>query len=132
VRRALLLLVTVLAAGCFGDGLTGSSTINGKYTLRTINGSPLPYTIAGAGTDKTEILDDAITLFQGGTYSESAHSLVTTNGQTSPVTRAETGSYTIFGTSVTLNGNSGGQTLTTISGNSMTIMQAGLTFVFSK
>lgn len=133
MRAVLFAFALVFFVGCNNDGLTGSTTINGKYTLRTVNGSALPYTIAGSGTNKTEILDDAITLYEGFTYSRSAHSRVTVNGTASDVTTSDAGSYSIFGTSVTLTSGTGGAaTLALISGNSMTISTAGTTYAFRK
>lgn len=133
MRRLMIAFVVACSVACNNDGLTGSTTVNGKYTLRTVNGSALPYTISGSGANKTEILDDAITLYEGFTYSRSAHSRVTVNGTASDVTTSDAGSYSIFGTSVTLTSGTGGPTtLALVSGNSMTVTTAGLTYVFRK
>jgi hypothetical protein len=133
MRAVLLALALVCFVGCNNDGLTGSTTVNGKYTLRTVNGSALPYTISGSGTNKTEVIDDAITLFEGFTYSRSAHSRVTVNGQASEVTTTDAGSYSIFGTSITLTpGNGGTATLVLVSGNTMTLSTTGYIYVFRK
>lgn len=133
MRRLMIAFVVACSVACNNDGLTGSTTVNGKYTLRTVNGSALPYTISGSGANKTEILDDAITLYEGFTYSRSAHSRVTVNGTASDVTTSDAGSYSIFGTSVTLTSGTGGPaTLALVSGNSMTVSTAGLTYVFRK
>lgn len=133
MRRLMIAVVVACSVACNNDGLTGSTTVNGKYTLRTVNGSALPYTISGSGANKTEILDDAITLYEGFTYSRSAHSSVTVNGTASDVTTSDAGSYSIFGTSVTLTSGTGGPTtLALVSGNSMTVSTAGLTYVFRK
>ncbi len=55
------------SAACFGGGVTGSSTVTGEYVLRTVNGAPLPFTLPGTGTVKTELLDNVITLYMGQT-----------------------------------------------------------------
>ena len=47
----------------------------------------------GGGAVKTEILGDAITLFQGGTFSRARDSRITENGQTTSFNETETGSY---------------------------------------
>jgi hypothetical protein len=133
MRKVLMALVVVFSAGCLGDGMTGSSTVTGAYTLRTVNGSPLPYTIVGSGTARTEIIDDVITLYEGGTYAESGHSRTTLNGQVANASNTETGSYSLFGTSVTLRSSDGGRTrMPTIDGNTMTIVESGMTAVFTK
>jgi hypothetical protein len=129
----MIAFVVACSVACNNDGLTGSTTVNGKYTLRTVNGSALPYTISGSGSNKTEILDDAITLYEGFTYSRSAHSRVTVNGTASDVATSDAGSYSIFGTSITLTSGIGGPgTLAIDSGNSMTVSTAGVTYVFRK
>jgi hypothetical protein len=120
-------------SACMDGDVVGSSTVTGSYVLRTVNGSPLPYTIAGTGTDKTEILDDAITLFQGGGYSESGHTRVTVNGQVTNTTNTESGSYSLFGTSVSLASSGAPHSrVATIQANTMTIVEAGRTSVFRK
>ena len=133
MRAVLLAFALVCFVGCNNDGLTGSTTVNGTYTLRTVNGSALPYTVSGSGTNKTEVIDDTITLYEGFTYSRSAHSRVTVNGQASDVTTADAGSYGIFGTSITLTpGNGGTATLVLVSGNTMTLSTTGYVYVFRK
>jgi hypothetical protein len=131
--RPLMGLVVALSVGCLGDGMTGSSTVTGAYTLRTVNGAPLPYTIVGSGTAKTEIIDDVITLYEGGTYAESGHSRTTVSGQVANESNTEAGSYSLFGTSVTLRSSDGGRTrMPTIDGNTMTVVESGMTSVFTK
>jgi hypothetical protein len=126
-------LVVALMAACFGGSMTGSSTITGEYTLRTVNGAPLPYTLSQSGTSKTEVVQDAITLFQGGTFARARQIRLTSNGQVTNQSENDTGAYTIFGTSLSLRSNATGQsTLATISGNTMTVVEAGVVSVYSK
>jgi hypothetical protein len=133
MRRVLMGLIVMLCVACLQGGLTGSSTVTGAYTLRTINGSALPYTIASSGTSKTEIVDDVITLFQGGTYAESGHSRTTLAGQVSNESNSETGSYGLVGTSVTFQSSDRTRSrLMTITANTMTFVEPGMTSVFSK
>lgn len=132
-RYALAGAIALVSTACLDEGLTGSSTVTGVYTLRTINGSPLPYTLSGSGDNKTELVSDAITLFQGGTYSRERHSRLTTNGQVTDEMTTEGGSYTLLGTSVSMRAaGTGPVVLATINANTMTIVEAGLTAVFSK
>jgi hypothetical protein len=131
--RILMAVVVMLSLACSDDDIVGSSTVNGTYTLRTVNGSQLPYTLPGGGAVKTEILQDAITLFQGGTFSRVRASRITENGQVTNESETDTGSYSLFGTSITLNSTATGTPiLATINGNTMTIVEAGVTSVFSK
>jgi hypothetical protein len=131
--RVLLGLAMLVSVGCFDDYSTGVGTITGAYTLRTINNSPLPYTINVNATTQKEIIDDMITLFSGGSYSRTQHSNGTVSGQTTSETYTESGGYVLLGTSVTLNPTpSGRSTITTIEGRTMTIVEDGITWTFMK
>src|SRR5687768_9497242 len=98
MRRILLGLTVALSLAC-DDGVVGTSHIAGDYELKSINGVSLPFTINGPGTNKTEILDHVITLYNGGTYAEAGHKRVTVSGQASTQNITGTGSYSFFGTS---------------------------------
>lgn len=133
MRMAAVVAIAAICAGCGGDGMTGSSTVTGAYTLRTVNGAPLPYTQSSSGTTKTEILDNTISLHQGGTYSEEAHTRTTSGTQVTTQTITEAGSYSFFGNSITLqSGSSSHSRLLTVEGNTMTHVEAGVAFVYRK
>jgi hypothetical protein len=130
MQRLLLGFALMFSVACLGDGMTGSSSVTGSYTLRTINGSNLPYTVVGTGM---EIVDETITLYEGFTYIKSGHTRTTTNGQVTTQTTNDSGTYGLQGTSITFNSNAGGQgTLALIDGNKLTIVKAGITSVFRK
>ncbi|MEO8577040.1 MAG: hypothetical protein ABI556_10080 [Gemmatimonadales bacterium] len=129
----MIVFAGLVSLACFSDDIVGSSTVTGNYTLRTINGSQLPYTITGSGTNKTEIVSDVMTLFQGFTYSESTVSRITLNAQAADETKVRTGAYSLLGTSFILSSNDGSlERRGTISGNTMTITEAGKVSVLSK
>ena len=132
MRRVLMGLVVACSVACLDEGVTGGSSITGAYTLRTINGSALPYTISESGAAKTEILSDVITLYQGGTYARLRESRTTVNAQVTIESRDETGAYSLVGTSVSMRNVVGTTTVATIGGNTMTIVEAGMTAVFTK
>lgn len=117
--------------GC--DGKIGPSSSTGTYTLRTVNGSSLPAVISGSGSNKTEVLDDTIILYDGLTYAKTAHLRVTAGSDVSTVTSTETGSFTLFGTSITLQSSNGlTQRIGLIDGYDMTFVVNGLTSVYTK
>jgi|SRR5687767_6847711 len=132
MRKVLIALAMLGAVAC-DDGIVGSSTVTGDYTLRTINGASLPYTITGSGANKTEIVDDVITLYQGFTYSETTNSRITVNGQATSETKLRTGAFSLFGTSIILFSNDGTmERRGTINANTMTIVEAGKISVLKK
>jgi hypothetical protein len=132
MRKRYLIPIVALLAGC-SSGVTGITTVTGSWTLRTINNAALPYTISGSGANKTEVIDDVITLFEGFTYSETSHRRVTVDGQQSTVAVVDTGPYSLFGTSITLTPNSGALARRgLIEGNVMTIVEDGLVQDYKK
>ena len=133
MRRVMLGLIVACSVACFDDSIVGSPTVTGTYTLRTINGSPLPYVLAQTSTSKTEVLDRAITLHKGSTYASSGHLRVTENGQTTTISTPATGTYSLFGNSISFRSNAGGgDAVAIIDGNRMTFIEAGMTSVFRK
>ena len=132
VRIATAVATIALAVMSCDDG-TGISSINGPWTLRTVNGAPLPYPVAANGTTTAELLDDVITLYVGGTWSQSMRERTTTGGQVSTSTRTLAGSYSTFGTSITLTASDGTKArIATVQGDAMTIVEPGLTMVYRK
>lgn len=125
MRKLLLTASLALLANC-DSGVTGIKTVTGDWSLRTINGASLPYTVSGSGANKTEVLDDVYTFFEGFTFNETIHRRVTTNGQVSTVTVTENGSFSTFGTSVTITGNTTPVRRGIIEGSTMTIVEEGL------
>lgn len=126
-----LIVVLAFCAACLG-GIVGSATVNGTYTLRTVNASTLPYATTTGGVT-TEIIDDAVTLYAGSTYSELGHSRTTANGQVTNNTNTETGNYTLLGNSVTLHSSSAiRERIAVVEANTMTIAEGNLTSVFTK
>lgn len=122
MRRLLILATTVLLAGgllaaCDGDS-TGPGSIFGTYILATVNGQPVPVEIQG-----TEMTAGWIRLDSNGTYTIS----MTVNGVTPD---PGDGTFTVDGSSIEFSGdiNMSG----TISGNTLTIVDEGVTCVFRK
>ncbi|MEQ1693050.1 MAG: hypothetical protein ABMA00_17300 [Gemmatimonas sp.] len=129
--RYVLLLLAV--AGCFEEYATVGSTVNGPYTLHTVNGSALPFTLQGAGTGTVEIVSGVITLYAGGTYLEVGRTRSSVNGQVTSDSSSTTGSYGLLGNSVTLRANPPGIShIATISGNTMSIVEDGVTWAYRK
>jgi len=133
VRKALAALALVGVTACLDDPVVGTTTLTGAYVLRTLNGSPPPAVVSGSGDNKTEVIDDVITLFEGGSYAENGHMRVTVNGQSSDEIISETGHYSPLGTSISLNSSTGRTRVTSSSdGRSLVITEAGVRWFFSK
>jgi hypothetical protein len=115
--RRLLAAVAVLtltacindSVGVVGTRLTGSDPasttgIAGTYTLKTVNGKPLPFTYLETATEKRETIDDALTLTNTNSWTRFGHIRRTVDGTATltPVTdagtysRSDLGAYTFI------------------------------------
>ena len=122
-RRFLILATALLAGGLLpacGDDPTEPESIFGLYTLVTVNGEELPFEDPGI-----EISAGSIQLNSDGTYSIS----LTIDFGSGPETDTATGTFTVDGSTVDFDG---GEFTGTVSGNTLTIVEAGNTFVFRK
>ena len=68
MRRIALLLAVVALAACNNDSTSPNGSVVGNYSLRTVNGNPLPYTFS----DGSVLVSDQLTLNSNGTYTDVA------------------------------------------------------------
>lgn len=124
--RLMVALLALALVGCT-EIPSGNPNLSGTYTLRSVNGQPLPYAVPGGAT---QLLDDAISLYAGSTWSSTGH-VRTATGATETVYRS--GSFTSFGTSLTLRVNeTGGTRLVVYSDNELTSVESGVTSVYRR
>jgi hypothetical protein len=116
-------LAIVMAACGSQDATSPSTSVSGDYALRTVNGSPLPYTFS----DGTTLTSDVLTLRSDGTFSESAQFRDGTVLVLQGFYSANNGAiaFTDQDTGTTFSGSVSGDVLTEIFAN-------GLTEVFQK
>ena len=85
--RSLLAFVGLVAlAACGGDALSPRN-VAGTYTLRTVNGQPLPYRRILEATDTIEPLASNFTLAPGDAFTERWTSRVTGRGRVATASR---------------------------------------------
>ena len=135
MRRFSAVVLFALAACGGSEGPTNpaSASLAGSYTLRTVNGNHLPYTLQ-SGTNSLTITADVLTVADGGTWSESGSYQQTVNGQTSSQTFSDGGSWDRSGPTVTFTSTNSN---TAAYGGSFTGSGFGLTdgtfaYVFTK
>ena len=124
MRSALfaIALGTVLAA-CGGDSSTGhSEAVNGTFTLRTVNGSNLPFTLLEFPDYKLEITSDVLTLRPDGTFSDVATFRETDAGTVTTPVVPTTGTYTRSGNTITMRDSDGDTLIGTINGDAITVL----------
>jgi hypothetical protein len=133
----------VLAAGaliCTACGGSDSPTtpitnasLSGAYTLKTVNGNPLPAVIQ-AGTaevSKIEVLSDVVTVKVDGTWSGVEQFRLTTGATVEMQTVNSSGTYTVSGTTVTFKDNlDGSLAVAAVSGDTFTLNDGS--YVYSK
>ena len=133
MRRFVALLAFAALAACGGDSSTSPASVTGSYTLRTVNGTPLPYTLIQLGNFKYEITSDVITLNDGGTFTESGADRTTEeDGTVTTSTITDAGTYTLAGTAITLNSPDSGSINGSVSDGTLTLTGEGVVAVYSK
>ena len=135
MRRLVSLMLAFTIVACGGDDSTTAPTnasVAGTWTLQTINGSPLPFTLTSVGTTKVEAVSAVFVVNANGTWTGSSKTLTTINGQASTSTDTDGGTYTLSGSTVALRSNDGTIETGTISGNTLTAVESVFTFVFKQ
>jgi hypothetical protein len=123
----------VFAAGCGGDSDSTTAPTNefGHYTLLTVNGQALPYSIPQTASGSVVIQTAGVDLSAGSSkpqYTAGVVGLVNGQGPTQIV--ADQGGYTLTGTTVTFTSAiaAGVSYVGTISGAAMTMTLPGALF----
>jgi hypothetical protein len=122
-RLAALFVLLILTA-C-GDSTGPAESIFGTYTLRTIDGVPLPYVWDQGVGYKLEITDAALSLEDGGTYSQTLDLRDTRNGTVSTQRASASGTFTYAGTTITFRTSSGTSGTASLSGGTLTFTTSG-------
>ena len=134
MKRALLVLLLAFAwVGCGDDGTDLDANVSGRFELRTVNGSALPYTVLAIGNDRLEILSGFLQANTDQTYQFSLTSRVTQGTQSQTTTDADTGSWTQTGNQLVFTSSADGSTQTAVSsGNELIAIVEGFSLVFRK
>ena len=91
---------TLSLAACRGTDSSGPVTIEGIFTLKSVNGSPLPFIINDpAGIFQVNFGD--ITITSGNTFSSTINFTVTIAGQATTTNSVCTGTFTQNGNRIT-------------------------------
>src|SRR5438552_11308780 len=95
--------IVFAVAACGGDSGTGpaAASITGTYALKTVNSTPLPYTMPDDGTGTVEILAASYTLAEGGKYTVVAQFRVTLPGESATaLSLTSHGTYAVAGSTI--------------------------------
>ena len=118
-RRSLLsLLVLALALAC-NDSTSPEDTLTGTWTLQTVAGQPLPYTLPESGEVVTA---ESFTFLASGRFTTTTTFRITVGGSVTTESIPDAGSYTANGATITLTYDSdGSHDAGTLNGNTLTL-----------
>lgn len=134
MRRAFFTMaVAIVTAGCFSGGVTGTSSVNGTYTLESVNGAALPYVVPG-NPGKLEIVNDTVNLYEGFTYAVSGQTRSMVGGQMAVQATKENGTFSLQGNAIYFVNVINGVPLLAgkIDANKMTILRGELVYLYNK
>ena len=107
MRKSLLAALVVTLVACGGDKATGPQSVTGSYTLHTVNGANIPQSVYQDASQKLEVTAGTMVLNAGNTWSGTLGlrltDLATGQQQAEPAIPFDGGTYTLNGSSLTLN-----------------------------
>ena len=132
LRRSLLsLLLSALVLSC--DDATGPDDLLGTWRLETVSGQSLPFILEQDATRKVELTGETVTLLASGRQTMVTSFRVTENGSVFTESIPATGDYTVNGSTLLLTFDNDEDEYTAIvNGDTMTIDDIGLTFVYRR
>ena len=122
-RSALGILFAIALLGCSASTITDDLTpFGGDYTLRSVNGFPLPYAVQQSTAGTLEILDETFSLSAGGSFLDVTHYRKTQNPNVTFPADTLRGTYTVRGQTANFT-TSKGDVFTGIMGTSQFTVQ---------
>lgn len=134
MRRLVALLAFTTALACGGDSSTSAQQdvpVPGTYTLRMVNRRPLPFTVVKNDSVTFDIMSDAFTLNEDRSWTEAGTSRTNFKGAVTTDTIANSGTYVLSGTKITMIGVDG-STDGTIGGGTLTLTNDAVLAVYQK
>ena len=123
MRRLVMLALagSTMLAACSSDSTGPNGSVAGTYTLRTIDGQPLPYTFSGG----LRLMSDELTLMSDGTYEDVSR-------YSDGTSFVDEGDYTSYNGAVTFYSTSGDTYQGSVSRDVLTQILNGYTQVFQR
>ena len=134
MRRLFAALAFATLAACGSDSSTNpnNTVVEGTYSLKTVNGQVLPFTIQGNGITVV-LTSDVLTIAQGGSWTETiAYKQTVSGGATTNEVDADAGSWTRIGNTVTFTSTANGTFQGTINDGTVTFDDPGFLAVFKR
>lgn len=134
-RRAIAAVAFLAFVACGDDSATEptNQSVAGTWTLRTVNGSNLPYTLQQFGNDRVELLNETINVAASGTFTQQGTLRFTAGGIVTTEPYTDAGTYTLNGSTATFSFNSDGSTgVAAIGDDVLSVAYSGQTFVYRR
>jgi hypothetical protein len=109
MRKLLAFCAIVVAIGC-SDTTAPAGSVAGVWTLKTVNGFPVPFAAPQGGADTIELTSDVITANASGTFTQLTVMKRTTSGVVTIDSIPDAGNYAISGNVVTFDFSSSSPT----------------------
>ena len=134
MRRTLLAFAAFALVGCGGDSTGPVASAEGTWQLQTVNGSPLPFTVAFVANPvyRLEVVSDTFIAHGNGTYDETS-TIRETQGSTVTTTQQnDNGTWTQNNAALTITSVDGTVESAAISGNTITVNVQGAVLVYAR
>ncbi len=136
VLHVIVAAVALAAVAACSDTTSPSGSVNGRYVLRTVNGSNLPFFVGTdqATGDQIDIVADTLWLNGGGTYNETFYYQYSGSSGVSVQPQYETGTWSSNNGSLNFFDQTDGgvQYQGSVSGTTLTEIASGYTQVYQK
>jgi hypothetical protein len=136
MKKVLITSAALCVLACGGADSTGPGVASavGTWSLQTINGSPLPFTVSEqiSPPDKLEVLSNVFVASANGTYVET-FTLRDSQGTTvTTQTESDTGTWRQNNAAITITTSDGTVNTAAISGDMITASESGALFVYHR
>lgn len=136
MRKLIALIALAAAAACGSDTSTPSEplveSLAGVYTLQTMNGSALPYTIAVSSTTTVIIDSDVLTMTDAGVWSETVLYREVESGTSTNATDEYEGTWTRTGNALRFSSEGTLFYLGSAAPTTLSLSDGGYTYVFTR
>lgn len=120
--RWLSLFALVLSAACGSDAPSAPAAPSavGTWMLESIGGRGLPYLLAQVGTNKVELMEAALQVKSGGSFSATSTERTTTNGVIESQLYIDPGRFSVSGSTVSFRFDDGSIAHATVARSTIT------------